>query len=313
MKYKQLSASEKLFLIEQSQHGKSAKDIASELNVTPTTVRRWLRISKKSSSIEDFISCGKKYFFNEFYFDNVDTEDKAYFLGFLYADGYNDERNYSINLSLIETDIAILEKFKGILKSTRPLQYVKIKHKVLNIQNQWRLALSSKHMSQQLVKLGCMQAKTFKITFPNWLREDLLRHFIRGYFDGDGSISISKHRETFTMVGTESFLEEVQTVLMRELGLNKTKFYKRFPEDGTNITSLIYVGSGSLKKIMDWLYKDASYFLKRKHDTYTTFNEWYEDRRSKKIYECVVCADKATAKRLCNKHYLEAYRAAQRN
>lgn len=124
---------------------------------------------------------------NESYFDEIDTPNKAYILGFLYADGYNNRINNSIVLSLSKEDREILEKISKEVGSNKPLfesDYVNKndgteRHMLI-------LTMASKHMCEALEKWGLTQNKTFTITFPDFLREDLIPHFVRGYFDGDG-------------------------------------------------------------------------------------------------------------------------------
>src|ERR1035437_1132855 len=135
----------------------------------------------------------KLYTFDEHYFDNIDTKDKAYILGFLFADGYNYECRGVISLSLAQRDKEILDKINEILHSNRPLQFIDMKkyHKEQTHQNQYRLNLSNRHTSMTLKKLGCSQCKSKTLLYPTFLTPEFTHHFIRGYFDGDSCISYS--------------------------------------------------------------------------------------------------------------------------
>lgn len=210
----------------------------------------------------------KKYFIDERFFDEIDTEEKAYFLGFLYADGYNDEKGI-IHLTLQEKDVEILKKLKKIIKSDKPLRYIK-----KNIgQNAYSLNIENKHISNKLKELGCTKGKSLTLQFPEWLDEKLYNHFIRGYFDGDGSIGkyqnikYNNYNYVFTLEGNKDFLEMVQNILIKKFNFNKTKFYQKHKGRKSSV-SLRYCGREQLNIIMEWLYKDANIYMERK------YNEW---------------------------------------
>lgn len=237
--------------------GLSTIQIANKCNCSASNISDILKrmgCKIRSESVRNRI-----YPINETFFDIIDIQEKAYFLGILYADGYNNADRGSIALTLVENDKEILVKLNNLLQPTKPLQYIKLK----NRNNVYRLNIDNKYISQKLSELGCVQAKTFKIIFPEWLDEKLYPHFIRGYFDGDGCITNGKN-PAFSIVGTEQFLIEIQNILIRELGLNKTKFQKRHKERKNNITSLICAGRNNCQKIYNYLYENSRIFLERK-------------------------------------------------
>lgn len=115
-------------------------------------------------------------------------------------------------------------------------------------------------MTKALAKLGVVPNKTFKLEFPN-IKEKYYSHFIRGYFDGDGSFPSGRHGAGFSLVGRQGFLEKVRDILIENCKLNKVGVYKR-----VNIYTLNYGGQIQMKRITDYLYKDATIFLQRKYD-----------------------------------------------
>lgn len=123
----------------------------------------------------------RKYEVNERYFDVIDSAEKAYWLGFLFADGYNSEKELVINLAV--KDEAHLHSFKKVLDAGNPVYLVKEKKVSLRI--------SSKYMCQVLSKLNCVRNKTFTLQPPN-LASNMIPHFVRGFFDGDGYIYLNK-------------------------------------------------------------------------------------------------------------------------
>jgi len=171
---------------------------------------------------------------------------------------------------LIESDKEILAKITDLIQPTKPLQYISMSHQTKrrgfeNSQNQYRLAISNKHISQKLTELGCGKAKTHKLTFPTeeQVPNHLIRHFIRGYFDGDGCVSRNKQK-LFSIVGTINFLIPLQEILIKELNFSKTKLDQRHKERNDNIRSLRYCGINQCISFRDWLYKDATIYLERK-------------------------------------------------
>lgn len=214
--------------------------------------------------------CHRKYSLNEEFFEKIDKEDKAYFLGFLYADGCNYPEGTRIIIALHEKDKDILEKFKLLLNYNRPLYYKKTKD---NEGNQYVLTISSKKISQDLEKLGVVKAKSLILEFPtvDQVPENLYHHFIRGYFDGDGCIKSNLHKQynrldfRWSILGTEQFVKGAQQIMMKGLDLSKTKIRLH-----RSAYYLEYSGNKQCMKIGDWLYKDATIYLQRKYEKFKT-------------------------------------------
>lgn len=218
----------------------------------------------------------RKYTLDDTFFDIIDTEEKAYFLGFLYADGNNNIKNNTITLSLVETDREILEKLSNCIQSNKPLWYANTqKTKTLkNTKNQYRLLLCSNKLSTSLIKLGCVPNKTHILTFPSeeQVPKELQKHFIRGVFDGDGCIYVHYKNlkdSSFSIYGNRIFLECLQKCLMENCNLKKTKLYSRLID---NTIALRYSGLKQISRIYTYLYQDSTIFLNRK---YEKFNQLY--------------------------------------
>ena len=158
------------------------------------------------------ISCRRKVFFDDTLFEDIDNEEKAYWLGFLFADGnitYDlDKTKYKIELGLATIDYNHLEKYKTFLKYNKDIKF-------RSSTNSCRIIVGSKKACEDLIKLGCTPKKSLILKFPKNIREDLLSHFIRGYFDGDGSISICKNTnrlKTICILGTLNFLKRINNI-----------------------------------------------------------------------------------------------------
>lgn len=215
----------------------------------------------------------RKYKIDENYFDQINTEEKAYFLGFLYADGYNNTSRNCVRLVLQDTDRDIVQRLNNLLQPSKPLYFEVTNKKFLNRKNKYGLVIANKHISKVLSDLGCTRAKTFTITFPEWLDNSLYNHFIRGYFDGDGYIGYNKSTKhlSFELVGTAPFLSRIQDILESEVGINKTKLYSCQSSD-SRILSLRIGTNSKVLKVKDWLYRSSTIYLDRKFDKFKTVN-----------------------------------------
>lgn len=216
----------------------------------------------------------RKYKINENFFDNIDDEFKSYVLGFLYADGCNSTERNAVIINIKDTDRDILQKITDLIQPDKPIAYVDTSKQIKeesykNSSNQYRFVIANKHISHRLVELGCGKAKTHNLTFPTEAQvpKHLQRHFIRGYFDGDGSISGDKQKQ-ISITGNEGILKDIQEILVNELSFSKTKFDKRWKTADNDITSLRYCGKNQCIKFRDWIYKDANIFLDRKREIF---------------------------------------------
>ena len=302
MKEKQirLSHEEKSKLFAMFKTGKySGNQLANYFPISQVAINNLLRRNgypaKSASELK------RKYPIVEDFFDKINTEEKAYFLGFLYADGYNNTDRNSVNLSLKEDDKEILEILNNLLQPNKPLQYVEFK--AANFSNQYRLVIANKHISQKLVELGCGKAKTHTLTFPTkeQVPSHLIRHFVRGYFDGDGSVSGDKQKQ-FCFVGTIDFLLPLQQILIKELNLSKTKLDCRHKGRDNEIRSLRYCGINQCIKFRDWLYEGATIYLERKKNMFDTYFPFERVER-----KCSVdgCDKKHFGNGYCKNHYYE--------
>jgi hypothetical protein len=127
-------------------------------------------------------------------FNNIDTEEKAYWLGFIYADGTNGKNNNLFRISLSIKDEQHILLFKKCIESEHKITYAETNDPFGygggEVYKSAILSISSKEISQALKKLGINGNKTTYSQLPQ-IDEKFWSHFIRGYFDGDGSITYS--------------------------------------------------------------------------------------------------------------------------
>lgn len=255
-------------------NGESSVSIGKRYNTNHKPILRELHNMGVEVSQSKMV---RKYKLNESYFDNIDTSNKAYIMGFLHSDGSNNINKSTISLSLQEKDKEILEQIREEIGSTKPLEYLdySAKHDFgYSYKNQYRLNVFSKHMCEELNNKGITPNKSLNIGFPNWLPEDLISHYVRGVFDGDGSIYQSFRNDnnkpiTLTITATESFCEELKKVCKQILNINAGIYDASCHNGVTKVFTIS--GRNIAKKFLDWIYKDADLYLQRKYDRYCKY------------------------------------------
>lgn len=200
----------------------------------------------------------RKYSVVDTCFSSIETEYAAYYLGLLYADGYNDASyRHTVCLSLQKRDTELLLKYKEFTGTTAPLRY-DIRP---NRNEQVLCCITNKQISEDLKRWGCVSPKSLTLTFPTFLSEELVPHFIRGYFDGDGSVG----EQTISIVSTENFCKSVKNIL-KEMDVNCGIRPINGRSVGNETTSeLVISGGRQTRTFLKWIYKDATIYLERKH------------------------------------------------
>lgn len=249
--------------------GKSTVKIGEEFGVSHKKIARIL----DKYEIKRVGNGRRKYALNETYFDKIDTPNKAYILGFLSADGYNSLTKQTVAMSLQEDDMEILEKIRLEIKSEKPLIYIDYSQKHdggYTYKNQYKLEMYSSRMCANLSKLGVIPNKSLVLKFPN-LPKDLLFHFIRGYYDGDGSVYFRKSQAVIIITNTGSFCKTVKEIVDSNLHINS---YIYDASNRNGITKVFTISGNKQAKIfLDALYSDADLYMLRKYQRYT--NHFY--------------------------------------
>ena len=210
-----------------------------------------------------------KYTYNKDFFKVIDSEEKAYWLGFIYADGCIEEKKKSngrvsameLTISLAEVDRGHLEKFLKSVESNSP---IRSKKAICNgkVFPACRCSVCCTELCRDLIKLGVVPNKSLILKFPTeeQVPKHLLKHFIRGYVDGDGTVRINKkNRPCLSMCGTLEFLEGVRQA---------TNWENKIGIDKRNGLHRLELGCSKAKKQLDFLYSEANIYLDRKYEKY---------------------------------------------
>lgn len=217
------------------------QEIAKELGICLKTVTDYGK--------ETGIKPKRKVSMDDTYFENIDNEEKAYILGFIYADGYISTDKKALCIELNSKDIDILIKIKNLLKCKTEIRSYPQKDSV-------RLNVCSKKIVNDLYKLGVTKNKTKIIKLP-LLRDDLYRHFFRGYCDGDGHIGFKRVN---IVTGSENFYNDILYFL-------KNKFNEEINSRKEKNYWLIDLYRRNLS-IIEWMYSDSKIYLDRKYNSY---------------------------------------------
>lgn len=299
-KYRILSHEEKTKLFELYKTGNyKFIELSKMFSISPQSIGGMLRrhglVTKTKSELL------RKYPLDENYFNIINNEEKAYFLGLLYADGCNNTKKGVVGLGLKESDKALLQQLNNLLQPAKPLQfcskaYDRNKKGFENSQDQYSIIISSRINSNNLVELGVYQAKTFKLKFPTLQQvpEHLQSHFIRGYCDGDGYIG----KAQVSFVSTKEFCESVERLLKEKLNINS---YIR--QKGIKNTYELSLNNKACRTFLKFIYNDAHIYLQRKYDKYILQMEY--EKSLKELNYCTFegCNEVVCGKGYCQYHY----------
>ena len=184
--------------------GKKSKELCKILNLNRNTLFKYLK--QFNLSFRDYS------YFDINILNKIDTEEKAYWLGFLYADGYVCGYNNQVEVSLAEIDRGHLIKLKNFLLDSRNISCIKTS-KVKNQYTRCRYTIGNKYFHDRLISLGCFPRKSLSLVFPDesiFSTKELIKDFIRGYIDGDGCLYANHSRLAIEINGTESFLNSIR-------------------------------------------------------------------------------------------------------
>lgn len=220
-----------------------------------------------------------EYFYDINYFENIDTEDKAYWLGFIYADGYiyQTPRNCGLGIELAIKDIEHLKKFNKCISGNLPIatrwrepnNLIKTRRQVCSIR------LYRKKIIEDLNRYGVLFNKTYKdLHLPN-LSKDLMPSFIRGFFDGDGSV-FSRYNKSYKDSILNANFTNASLTLLQEIReyLYTHHIYSYINEQTdkvgqtTPLYQLVINGMENTIDFLELLYNDSNIYLERKYKYY---------------------------------------------
>lgn len=222
---------------------------------------------------------------NERFFKNIDSEEKAYFLGLLISDGnvFKDStgRQASISITLDLNDEYILQKFKEVLNVNTSISK--------DGRGCGQIAIRSNLMADDLKQYGVVPRKSY-ITYLPKINDIYMSHLIRGILDGDGSILAkpsskqdghNRYLHSISFCGSHQLMEDIAKYLYNNLQLKRS--IQVYDYQDKNLSDIHIQNYEDMEKVGDWLYKDATIYLVRKNNIYNSFKEHYNQIKNKEI------------------------------
>lgn len=200
----------------------------------------------------------RKHFFNERYFETVDSPEKAYWLGFIHADGslvFDSSRGriMCLDLRIKKEDSRLIEQF--VLDIGGDLAFVE----------EWGarrgVRLRSPVLAESLQSLG-IRPKKSRLDDPALIRSgSLFPHYVRGYIDGDGSVNMCRGHLRVTIVGSERLCHDILEGTRRDAGIQGGNVY-RCPHSSRYVVA--FQTMDQCTALAKWMYRDATRYLERK-------------------------------------------------
>ena len=266
-------------IIQDYNNGKSLRQIEIDFNVTRSTVSKYLADKGIKTTKGNHY---RKYHHQEDYFDSIDTEDRAYWLGFMFADGYiiNNDNRYGqdqFGLSIALEDIEMLYKFQTNIGATNPIHQYN-RNEQTKGQPLCRIQLTSQKTVNDLIRHGCVKQKSNVLQPPLDIPNELIHHFIRGFFDGDGSISKSKN-EQYKI--TNGYAYGINFTTTKEMA----NWLQSYFDCGSVVKEsrrefTYYYSLGGHQQVIQFyhkLYDDATIYLERKYLRFQELLSKYEE------------------------------------
>lgn len=252
------------YVIELSKQGFTQTEVASKIGCVYQDIQRLLKNSEHKITWNKNHKIKK----DEFFFETIDSEIKAYLLGFLYADGNIDKTQGRITLCIQEDDIYVANLFKDFIA---PGSFMKIIHNTAGAKNrkpQVFLRINSIKIVNDLKNHGLCPRKTYEtLNFPS-IPENMYSHFIRGYFDGDGCVmkSASKkdvyYNKVIFCINWKPFLDKMCEIFY-SIGIDSI-FTKKMKGKTVDWYNLCLWSQENNALFANFIYNDANYYLERK-------------------------------------------------
>jgi len=190
--------------------GETPSAMADDLGVFPTAIKNAVRRAR--GRLRTISEAKRQFHLDEHFFDLIDAEAKAYWLGFLAADGSVSSRINTVKLTLAITDIDHLEKYRRALRYEAPVRDEGIRvnraNGKLHSSHAASVVVRSKPIRDALIRNGVGPRKSLTLT-PWEGPPELIRHYWRGVFDGDGSIGCytARSKWVMTLVGSAAMID----------------------------------------------------------------------------------------------------------
>ena len=213
----------------------------------------------------------------EHFFQDINEEAKAYFLGLLISDGnvFKDGtgRQASISITLDLKDEYMLEKFKEVLQANTSIGH--------DGRGCGQIAVRSNIMAEDLAQYGVTPRKSYSAYLPQ-VSKEMMPHLIRGIFDGDGSIIAKSSPNNYghnrflhaiSFCGTHQLMKDISNYAFEHLNLKQKPLVYDYKD--RQLSELKIQNIEDMQTFGDWMYNYATIYLNRKKDIYNNFLQHY--------------------------------------
>jgi hypothetical protein len=263
------------YIKELYKQGVSVKNLGFKFSIDKRRVQKWVEDLTESREINKDKIYGK---FDEHIFDNMDYYKKAYWLGYLYSNLYIHYDKLIATISLNVEYIDQLEKFAKFI--SMPLD--KISYYSRGEFKYGCITLYGKYICDKLKELGCKTSQTHILQYPTYFDNRLQLHFIRGLFDGNGSIIKNKNGEwKWSIATSKNCCNFIKEYISKNAGIEVGMHSLSDNEDSTN--ELITSGNEKVLKILNFIY-NSSLHSTRLNKKYNRFLE-LQDKQDNRNYK----------------------------
>ena len=255
--------------------GCSPQNLGEKFGFSEMTITKYLKLwDIKLRNMYESHQIWSRKLKNYDYFDIIDTEKKAYWLGFIYADGNISSKNHVFQIGLSLKDQEHLQKFASIFNKIVKI-YIN-KNSLDEGMDGFRaiLNIGNYYLYHSLINIGIKPRKTYSDDYSVWnnIPKELKRHFLRGFMDGDGCIGLKKrHYKSqliITFYGRKFWIDEISQFLSNQIKIHRKKAQKHWED----LYRIDYEGNNIAKKVCNYLYHDSELFLHRKYKVFMEAN-----------------------------------------
>lgn len=259
-------------ILQMIQDGYSCKEIKQLVNTDRTTIHTIADENNLTVLKHQRNRNIKNSLFKDDYFSVIDTEAKAYYLGLIYSDGYvrKHHNGYFLGISLKVSDIEIVERLAKELCCNNSIA---IRNRETNFGHGSMCEFetcNSKKLFDDLARFDIIPDKSHKsMSFKNieeLIPQHLIRHFLRGLIDGDGSIGYANGQQKYICFYQNSIECCHNFDFLLKKIMNDQTLHENIIVNQNGVYNLRYRRVNDIKKITDFLYRDATFYLKRKYD-----------------------------------------------
>lgn len=251
---------------------KSQKEISLIYNVSQSNIAKILKKNNAAKESKGRLNMSKLAVDID-YFENINTPEKAYWLGYLAADGCINK--VGGKTGLVSKDFEIIQKFKKDIGSSHKITTLNVKDKRTNkVYCSYVIQITNHVFTQNLIKLGVGNNKTNIFNFPD-IEEKYYSYFIAGLFDGDGSVCYRNENKflRISLISTFEVLSFIQNYLVINLGIKKIKMFS-VSENKHNVWKMhLYKDAFNFLK---FIYQDGNFdYMHRKYKIFKTYENYF--------------------------------------